>query len=97
MKQIKMASIMNAITLSVSFISARLVLFLSIVTYLLIGGKLSAETVFVTIALFERLRYTMTWMLPQAVSGVAELLVSCERMQVSLHNTSYLIEILNQL
>jgi len=46
------------------------------------GGKLNSETIFVTIALFESLRYSMTWMFPQAVSGASEILVSCKRMQV---------------
>ncbi len=82
MEQISMASIIKAMTLSLSFVSGRLVMFLSFVTYILMGGKLNSESIFVTIALFERLRYSMTWMFPQAVSGASEILVSCKRMQV---------------
>ncbi|CAG2102441.1 unnamed protein product [Medioppia subpectinata] len=80
-KQIQKSSTLLSLTLSVSFISARLLLFLSIIAFVVTGGRLTAETVFVTIAMFERLRYSMTWMLPQAVSGAAEVVAACKRLQ----------------
>ena len=49
MEQVSMASIIKSITLSISFVSGRLVMFLSFVAYILMGGKLNSESVFVTI------------------------------------------------
>src|SRR5699024_8266032 len=38
------------------------------------------ETVFVSVTLFERLRYSLTWTLPQAISGLYDILAACDRM-----------------
>jgi hypothetical protein len=45
---------------------------------------LNAEAVFVTMALFNTLRLTITLYFPRSISLGAELMISCERIQVNI-------------
>jgi hypothetical protein len=45
---------------------------------------LNAEAVFVTMALFNTLKNTMTFNFPQAISLGAELMISSKRIQVNI-------------
>lgn len=56
-------------------------MYFSICLYLLDSKEnFHPENVFVSVALFERLRYCLTWTLPQAISGLYDMIASCERM-----------------
>ena len=48
-----------------------------------------AEQVFVTMALFNNLRFTLSFAFTQAVANLAELSVSCERIEVSPGQTAF--------
>ncbi|XP_054162187.1 ATP-binding cassette sub-family C member 4-like [Oppia nitens] len=72
---------LKAINLSLFFIAAKIILFGCFLTYVLLGHKLSPKEVFVTMALFNMLRITLTWIFPQSIAQGAELLVTCRRIQ----------------
>lgn len=84
MGRIRRACFLKAVNLSIFFVASRVILFGCFITYVLLGNQLSATGVFVTMALFNTLRITMTWLFPQAVALGAELLVSCRRIQTFL-------------
>ena len=79
--KISQACLLKAINLATFFIGSRIILFACFVTYVLLGNKLSADTVFVTMAFFNSLRHTLTKHLPRSFGATAESVVSCKRIQ----------------
>ncbi|CAG2107853.1 unnamed protein product [Medioppia subpectinata] len=75
---------LKAINLSLFLIATKIILFCCFLTYVLLGHVLSSKSVFVTMALFNMLRITLTWIFPQGIAQGAELLVTCRRIQSSL-------------
>ncbi len=84
MERIRRACYLKAINLSIFFVASRMILFVCFVTFVLTGHTLNAEAVFVTMALFNTLRITMTWLFPQSISLGAEVMISCKRIQVNI-------------
>ncbi len=84
MEGIRRACFLKAINLSIFFVASPMILFVCFVTFVLTGHTLNAEAVFVTMALFNTLRFTTTLYLPQSISLSAELMISCERIQVNI-------------
>ena len=80
--KISQACLLKAINLAIFFVGSRIILFACFVTYVLLGNKLSADTVFVTMAFFNSLRITLTKQLPQSFGATAESIVTCKRIQV---------------
>ncbi|XP_014669594.1 PREDICTED: multidrug resistance-associated protein 4-like [Priapulus caudatus] len=72
MAHMKMTSVLRALNMAASFISARLVIYLSVLIYALLGNKMDAERVFVVVALFNVLRLVMTFFLPFSVQQVRD-------------------------
>lgn len=70
--------------LAIFFVATRVMLFASFMVHIFIGGSLDAETVFVTMSLFNAIRIPVTNQFPQAVGIGAETLVSMERVQALL-------------
>ncbi|XP_054158234.1 ATP-binding cassette sub-family C member 4-like, partial [Oppia nitens] len=81
MKQIQKSILLKALNGAISMISPRVIIFVVLITHLVLGGKLTAETVFVTMSVFNGLQFTMTTAFPQSVALAAELYVSCKRIQ----------------
>jgi hypothetical protein len=79
--RIRQSCLLKAINLAFYFVASRIILFACFVTYVYIGGKLSAEAVFVTMAYFNTMRLTVTKHFPQSIAATAELLVACERIK----------------
>lgn len=64
-------------------VSSRVILYFTFLLYLILFESKQhfyPETVFVSVTLFERLRYSLTWTLPQAISGLYDILAASERM-----------------
>ncbi|XP_067118442.1 ATP-binding cassette sub-family C member 4-like isoform X1 [Centruroides vittatus] len=80
-KKIRQTSILRGINIALFFVSSKLILFLSFLTYILLGGQLTARTVFVSISLFNNLRLCMTLFFPYGISQGAEALISLKRLQ----------------
>ncbi|KAI1287409.1 ATP-binding cassette sub-family C member 4 [Halotydeus destructor] len=79
---IRRSCFLKATNISVFLISAKVILFASLITYILAcGGELTAETVFVAMSLINVMRLTMTSLFPYAIQTGAEALVSCHRIQ----------------
>ncbi len=83
-ESIRRACFLKAINLSIFFVFPRMILFFCFVTFVLTGHTLNAEAVFVTMALFNTLRITMTGYFPQSISLGAEVMISCKRIQVNI-------------
>ncbi|XP_018014259.1 ATP-binding cassette sub-family C member 4 isoform X1 [Hyalella azteca] len=71
----------RAVNMSLFFTSAKLVVFLALLTYVVTGNALTAEKVFVTSALVNNVRLVMTLFFPMAISMGSETLISCRRLQ----------------
>lgn len=91
----------RSIILSFSMVSSRVIMYFSFLLYLLFldsNDKFYPETVFVSVALFERLRYSLTWTFPLAISGLHDILASCRRMNefLQLNQSELIIGQMNQ-
>ena len=82
MIKIRKACLLRAINLSIYFVASRIILFACFITYIYMGNKLTADTVFVTMAFFNTMRTTVTRHVPQSIAATAELMVTCKRIQV---------------
>lgn len=74
-------SLVRGITMSFIMFTTRMSLFITIVTYILYGHKITAEKVFMLQAYYNILRLNMTVYFPQGITQIAELLVSVRRLQ----------------
>jgi len=72
----------RAVNMSLFFTSSKMVVFLALLTYVLTGNTLTAEKVFVTSALINNVRLTMTLFFPFGIAMGSETLISCRRLQV---------------
>ena len=76
----------KAISNSLSFISTRLVMPLSLMTFALMGNHLTSEALFVTTILIKSLEF---FSFPMAISIGAELIESCKRIQVIANKNGF--------
>ncbi|XP_054158398.1 ATP-binding cassette sub-family C member 4-like [Oppia nitens] len=79
--KIHIAMVLRSINLSIFYISAKLITFISLIVFIVNGNELSAENVFVSIALINQLREVMTLLFPYAISLSAESSISLNRIQ----------------
>ncbi|KAI1287364.1 ATP-binding cassette sub-family C member 4 [Halotydeus destructor] len=80
-RSVRRACMMKAVNLSLFFVGSRMMLFGCLITFVLYGGRLTAETVFVAMSLFNVVRMTMTNAFPSAIAQTAEAMVSLSRLQ----------------
>ncbi len=80
--QVKRGLFLKAINLSMFFVASRIILFCCFVLYVLVIQPLTAEAVFVSMALFNTLRLILTFMFPSAISQASELKITCRRIEV---------------
>ncbi|KAJ8920888.1 hypothetical protein NQ315_015681 [Exocentrus adspersus] len=72
-------SYIRGIIMSFIMFTARTGIFLTVMAYVLLGNKITAENTFVIASYYQILRQTMTVYFPQAVNMMAEALVSIRR------------------
>ena len=84
MREIRKLSFLRAGFMSFFFSSASLVSFVTMMTYVLAGNRLTAQKVFTCVSLFNGSRLVMTLFFPIAVTLMNEGRVSLERMEVYL-------------
>ncbi|XP_027205501.2 ATP-binding cassette subfamily C member 4-like [Dermatophagoides pteronyssinus] len=82
--QIRNATFLRAMNISISLVAGRIVLFAMFITYVLEGHFLNADKVFVVMTVVNTLRHTMTWLFPNSIALLSELSVSCNRIQTFL-------------
>ncbi|CAG2105078.1 unnamed protein product [Medioppia subpectinata] len=80
-KHIRSSNFLKGINLSVFFVILRLIVYACFVTYILMGGVLSAETAFATIAYFNAMRWSMAKFVPLAIAALSELIVVIKRIE----------------
>ncbi|XP_022162518.1 probable multidrug resistance-associated protein lethal(2)03659 isoform X2 [Myzus persicae] len=80
-KQIKGSSWIRVFLQSFRIFHFRLALFISILSYVLLGNNINTQQVFVIISYYSVLMTTMTVFFPQGVLTLAEMLVSIKRIQ----------------
>lgn len=80
-KWIRYRVILTSINESLYFISAKLIILICLITLVSLGYQLTAEAAFVTITMLDSLRLNMTFFFPFAVASIAEMIVSCQRLQ----------------
>lgn len=84
MIQIRNATFLRAMNISISLVAGRIILFSMFITYVLQGHFLNADKVFVVMTIVNTLRHTMTWLFPNSIALLSELSVSCKRVQTFL-------------
>src|SRR6218665_1811807 len=72
----------KAMAMAPFFYGSKLIAYFTFLTYILMGYKLTAEVVFVTISLYTPLRTMVTYYLPIGAQVLSEALVTVDRMQV---------------
>nr|XP_027201895.1 probable multidrug resistance-associated protein lethal(2)03659 [Dermatophagoides pteronyssinus] len=76
----------RSIMLSFSMMSSRVIMYLTFILSLIIFNitdiqeQFSIETLLVSITLFERLRFSLVWTLPQAISSSFDMFNACKQM-----------------
>ncbi|XP_023231554.1 multidrug resistance-associated protein 4-like [Centruroides sculpturatus] len=80
-QSIKQSLQLYGIPFSLGSIFSKLILFLALAVYSLTGGKLTASSVFITVTISMNFYRCMFYAFPQAVSQIAEALVSLQRLQ----------------
>ncbi|XP_046823149.1 probable multidrug resistance-associated protein lethal(2)03659 isoform X2 [Vespa crabro] len=78
---IRSTSYIRGVTMSFIIFTTRMCLFITILAYVLLDGKITAEKVFILTAYYNILRQTMTVFFPQGITQVAEAMVSIRRLQ----------------
>lgn len=78
---IRYTSVLRGINMALFFVSSKIILFISFITYVLLGYTLDPQIVFVAITLFNAVRLLMTLFFPYGVAQLAETLISCSRLQ----------------
>ncbi|OXA51509.1 Multidrug resistance-associated protein 4 [Folsomia candida] len=72
---------LRALNLGLYYVSSKLIIFLTLVAYVLTGNYLTAEKVFVAMALYQNVRLLMTIFFPWGISFLAETKVSLKRIE----------------
>lgn len=79
---IRKATMLRALNISISLVSGRLLIFAIFMVYVIQGNTLNADKVFVVMSIINTLRHTMTWLFPNSIALLSELIVSGQRIQV---------------
>ncbi|CAG2167729.1 unnamed protein product [Oppiella nova] len=79
--KIKITSLLRGVNMALFFVSAKVIIFLALVVFILNGGTITAQLVFVAIALFNNARTSLTLFFPYGISQGSEALISMKRIQ----------------
>jgi hypothetical protein len=63
--------------------SGKLVLFLTVLIFILSGNSLSADKVFFAAAIFNIMMQNMVYVIPSAAAGLGEIFVALSRVEVN--------------
>jgi ATP-binding cassette subfamily C (CFTR/MRP) protein 4 len=81
--KIKRTALLRGVNMALFFVSSKIMIFLCFVTFILEGHIITAQIVFVSIALLNNLRTSLTLFFPYGISQGSEALISISRIQVS--------------
>lgn len=77
---IGISSILKTINLTLFFVSSKIIVFVALITYVLLGNSFEPEIVFVSIGLANLVRVSLTLFFPNAIAYCAETMISCRRL-----------------
>ncbi|KAM6446472.1 ATP-binding cassette sub-family C member 4 isoform 1-T1 [Liasis olivaceus] len=75
------SSYLRGLNLASFFVASKITVFMTFMTYVLLGNLISASRVFVAVSLYGAVRLTVTLFFPAAVEKVSEALVSVRRIK----------------
>lgn len=78
------SSYLRGFNLASFFVASKITVFMSFMTYVLLGNTITASRVFVAVSLYGAVRLTVTLFFPAAVEKVSEAKVSIQRIKVFL-------------
>jgi len=78
---VKKAGYAKAMAMAPFFYVSKLITYFTFLTYILMGYKLTAEVVFVTLCLYTPVRLVITYYVPLGAQWGSDALVSIDRMQ----------------
>ncbi|XP_061546477.1 multidrug resistance-associated protein 4 [Phycodurus eques] len=79
--QIMMSSYLRGLNMASFFCASKIIVFITFTLYVLLGNKISASRVFVTVSLYTAVRLTVTLFFPSAIEKLYESRVSIQRIQ----------------
>ncbi|KAM9830036.1 ATP-binding cassette sub-family C member 4 isoform 1-T1 [Syngnathus typhle] len=79
--QIMMSSYLRGLNMASFFCASKIIVFITFTLYVLLGNKISASRVFVTVSLYTAVRLTVTLFFPSAIEKLYESSVSIQRIQ----------------
>ncbi|CAG2104616.1 unnamed protein product [Medioppia subpectinata] len=80
-KQIRLSNFLKGVNLSIYFVIIRVIIYACFLTYILMGGMLSAETAFATIGYFNALRWSIGLNAPLGIAALNEIIIVIKRIQ----------------
>jgi ATP-binding cassette subfamily C (CFTR/MRP) protein 4 len=80
--KIKRTALLRGVNMALFFVSSKIIIFLCFVAFILEDHTITAQIVFVSIALFNNLRASLTLFFPYGISQGSEALISMSRIQV---------------
>lgn len=81
--KIMRSSYLRGLNMASFFVASKIIIFITVCVYVLMGNELSAGTVFMAICLYGAVRLTITLFFPCAVEKLSESLISIRRIKVS--------------
>ncbi|KAH0624489.1 hypothetical protein JD844_031979, partial [Phrynosoma platyrhinos] len=75
------SSYLRGMNLASFFIASKITMFMTFMTYVLLGNIITASQVFVAVSLYSTVRLTVTLFFPAAIEKVSEALVSIRRIK----------------
>ncbi|KAG7502088.1 Multidrug resistance-associated 4 [Solea senegalensis] len=79
--KIMKSSYLRGLNMASFFVASKIIIFLTVCVYVLMGNVLTSSRVFMTIALYGAVRLTITLFFPFAIEKASESLISIKRIQ----------------
>uniref|UniRef100_A0A9J7Y9H5 Cystic fibrosis transmembrane conductance regulator n=1 Tax=Cyprinus carpio carpio TaxID=630221 RepID=A0A9J7Y9H5_CYPCA len=79
--KIMSSSYLRGLNMASFFTANKIILFVTFTVYVLVGNKISASRVFVTVSLYSAVRLTVTLFFPSAIEKVSESAISIRRIK----------------
>lgn len=76
------SSYLRGFNMASFFVASKITVFMTFMTYVLLGNTISASRVFVAVSLYGAVRLTVTLFFPVAVEKLSEAMVSVRRIKV---------------
>ncbi|XP_061696778.1 ATP-binding cassette subfamily C member 4-like [Syngnathoides biaculeatus] len=79
--KIMKSSYLRGLNMASFFVASKLIIFLTVCVYVLMGNQLSSSTIFMALSLYSAVRLTITLFFPSAIEKASECLISIRRIK----------------